>query len=237
MATNCYNIVRGKIVRVTRLDACGAYPAPAALNAQATSAGYISVAYTLEYEEGTEHLQKNANGDICLLDRAEDKFKRVMVTISFCEVDPSLLELVTGNTLEVDGAGDNVGIRVSRNLPDNAANFALELWSGVGPAPCSEDGQEYGYFLLPFVKNGTLRDFTIEDGPTTFEVQGWTESGGEWGAGPYNVVASGAGGVPSALEDPLTTDDHLLMRVTTVAPPAAVCGTGVMPAAPTPAAS
>lgn len=237
MPSNCFNVVRGKRVRLTRLDECGTPPAPMATDALVVSSGFISVAYTLEYEDGDEIIQKNANGDLCITDRSEDKFKRVMVTISFCEVDPAALELATGNAAEVDGAGVNVGIRVSRGLPDDAANFALELWSGVGEVECTGGDREYGYLLLPFLKNGTLRDFTVENGPTTFEVQAWTENGTNWGAGPYNVVASGAGGVPSSLEDPLTADDHMVIRTTTVAPPAAACGYQAMPAAPTPAAS
>lgn len=234
MATNCFNVVRGKRVRVTRLDACGAYPAPAAADAMATSSGYISVQYTLEYEDGDEHVQKNANGDLCILDRAEDKFKRVMVTISFCEVDPAIMEIVTGNTIVTTGVvPDNVGMRVSRYLPDAVADFALELWSGVGDAACDTGNKEYGYFLLPFLRNGTLRDFTVENGPTTFEVNAWTENGNGWGKGPYNVVRDGAAGVPSNLKAALTVNDHLHFQVTTVAPPAAVCGYQVMPAAPT----
>lgn len=234
MAANCYSVVRGKRVRVTRLTACGAFPAPAATNSLVTSSGFISVQYAMEYEDGDEHIQKNANGDLCINDKACDQFKRVMVTISFCEVDPDLFSLVTGNTLEVDGAGIDVGFRVSENVA--CSNFALELWSGLDDIECDLTGnQEFGYFLLPYVKNGTLRDFTVENGPTTFEIQGWTESSDGWGVGPYNVVRSGAANVPSSLEDPLTDDDHLLVRVTTVAPPAAVCGFQVMPAAPTPA--
>lgn len=342
MATSCYNVVRGKKVRVTRLDACGAYPVAGTPDALVISDGYISVQYTLDYEDGDEHIQKNANGDLCIIDRSEDKFKRVMVTISFCAVDPALLEVITGEVTEVDSAGNTVGLRISRNIVDDAANFSLELWSGTGGNACAgvnevqsitEGGAgltsftltatvpgyiaattasipasttsaaiqaalealdgidpgdvsvtgpagattgpwlvtfqgryagqnivqmtstptggtgtvtiatvrggggslaQFGYFLLPLVKNGTLRDFTVENGPTTFEVQGWTEGSGQWLKGPFNVVASGAGGVPSELDDPLTINDHLLLRVTTVAPPAAQCGYQIMPAAPTP---
>lgn len=235
MATNCYSVVRGKRVRVTKLDACGAPPAPAATDALVTSSGFISVAYAMEFEEGDEFIQKNANGDLCINTKACDQFKRLTVTISFCEVDPDLLSMVTGNMVEVDGAGDSVGFRVSNNTP--CANFALELWSGLGDDACDLTGnEEYGYFLLPFVKNGTLRDFTIENGPATFEIAGWTDGSSEWGTGPYNVVRSGAGNTPSALEDALTADDHMLVRITTVAPPAAVCGFQAMPVAPTAAA-
>jgi hypothetical protein len=236
MAANCYSVVRGKRVRVTRLDECGTPPAAMTTNALVTSSCFISVQYTLEYEDGDEHIQKNANGDLCINDKSCDQFKRVMVVISFCEVDPDLFSLLTSNSVEVDAAGNDVGFRVSENTA--CSNFALELWSGLDDVECDVSGNlEYGYFLLPFVTNGTLRDFTVENGPTTFEINGWTKSSTGWGTGPYNVVRSGAADTPSALEDPITDEDHLLVRVTTVAPPAAVCGYQAMPAAPTPAVS
>lgn len=343
MAANSYSVVRGKRVRVTRLNSCGVYPVPTTTNSLVVSSGFISVQYAMDYEDGDEHIQKNANGDLCINDKACDQFKRVMVTISFCEVDPDLFSLVTGATLEVDSSGIDVGFRVSEGVV--CSNFALELWAGTdsgegcpltnevqsiteggsgltsftltatvpgyaagttvsiaasstsaqvqaalegldgidpgdvivtGPAGAStgpwnvtfigryagtnivqmtatptggtgtvtiatvtgggvSSGSEFGYFLLPYVKNGTLRDFTVENGPTTFEIQGWTESSVNWGSGPYNVVNSGAGGVASALDDPLTALDHLVVRTTTLAPPAASVGYQTMPAAPTPA--
>lgn len=342
MATNCFSVVRGKRVRVTRVNGCGVYPVPTTTNSLVTSSGFISVQYALDYEDGDEHIQKNANGDLCINDRACDQFKRVMVTISLCEVDPDLFSLVTNNTLEVDSAGNDVGFRVGESVA--CSDFALELWAGTdggdgcgltnevqslteggagltsftltvtvpgysaattgsiaasstaaqvqtalegvdgidpgdvavtGPAGASNgpwnvtfqgryaglniiqmtstptggtgtltvatvtgggvsQGAEFGYFLLPHVKNGTVRDFTVENGPTTFEIQGWTARN-SWLSGPYNVVASGAGGVPSALDDPLVATDHLISRTTLIPPPAAVCGYQTMPAAPTPA--
>lgn len=337
MAASCYSVVRGKRVRVTRLDGCGVPPVPTTTNSLVVSSGFISVQYELDYEDGDEFIQKNANGELCINDRSCDQFKRVMVTISFCEVDPDLFSLITANAVEVDASGIDVGFRISEGV--DCSNFTLELWSGIdgsGDCPLTNEiqtlteggsgltsytitfngqttasidddataaevqaalelldgidpgdilvtgttnpiamvvtfigdlaganqpamtttptggtgtvvvatfqaggvsaGAEYGYFLLPFVKNGTLRNFTIENGPTTFEIQGWTDASTGWGVGPYNVVASGAAGAPSSLEDAVTDDDHMLVRTTAVPPPAATCGFSTMPAAATPAA-
>lgn len=93
----------------------------------------------------------------------------------------------------------------------------------------------YGYLLLPFLRNGTLRDITVENGPTTFEIIAWTQAGSGWANGPFNVIPQGAGGVPSALFSAINPLDHFLARQTTVAPPAALCGAQAMPVAPTPA--
>jgi hypothetical protein len=236
MPSTCFKVVRGKRLRATILDECGAPPAALTANSQITSAGFVSVQYTLEYEDGDEYIVKNADGALCINSRNCDVFKRITLTISLCEVDPELVVLLTNQTAEIDGAGDTVGFRISRNT--ECSNFALELWPGLDDIECDDAGNlEYGYVLLPFVKNGTLRDFTIENGPTNFEIQAWTENGSRWGSGPYNVVRSGPGGTPSSLEDPVDPDDHMLFRVTTVAPPAAVCGLQAMPAAPTPAGS
>lgn len=341
MAATCYQIVRGKRIRVTRLDACGAPPAALAANGNVVSSGFITVAYAFDYEDGDEFIQKNANGDLCINDRSNDVFKRVMVTIDFCGVDPDLLSLVTGSSLVVDSvSGIDQGIDIDETTM-GTSNFAFELWGGIdGQAPCpltnetqsiteggsgltsftlTYNGQttasiaasstvaqittalqglddidpgdisvtgpagasngpwlvtfigrlagtnvpqmtatptggtgtvtiatpvpggvvtsgNYGYFLLPFLRNGTLRDFTVENGPTTFQVMAWTDGGGGWGSGPYNVVAEGAAGVPSAMKTPVAATTHMRIRPTTVPPPAAACGYQAQPATPTPAA-
>lgn len=104
----------------------------------------------------------------------------------------------------------------------------LVVGSGTGTAS--------GYFLLPHVKNGTLQAFTLENGVANFVINGWTDDVTGWGAGPYNVVAGGALGVPSSLIDPILVGQHMYTDITTVDPPAASCGYLSMPAAPTPAA-
>lgn len=326
---------------MTRLDSCGAYPVPTTANSLVTSSGFVSVQYELDYEAGEEIVQKNADGNFCVNDRTCDLFKRTMVTISFCNVDPDIMSLITGNSVEVDGAGNDVGFRVAENLTCN--QFALELWTGIdgqaacpatneaqtlteggagltsftltatlpgysaattgsiaasstsaqvqaalealdaidpgdiavtGPAGAStgpwivtfqgryaglditqmtstptggsgtltvttttpggvSTGGNFGYVLLPFLRNGTLRNFTVELGPTNFEVQAWTDNGGSWALGPYNVIPQGAAGAPSALKTAIGVNDHMLIRTTSVVPPTAVCGFQVMPATPT----
>lgn len=233
--TICRSYVRGKRVRVTRLDECGTPPAPATACSLAVSSGYITVNYTAEYEAGDEHIQKNANGDLCITDRSADIFKRYAVEIEFCEVDPDLFGIVTGNDLEVQDDGQTVGFRVSRNVA--ASDFALEVWVGVANQDCVSGVTEYGYLLLPHVHNGTVRDISVQNGPITFTVQGWTKDN-NWLNGPYEVVLNdGSPAVCTALEDPLEPEDHLLLRRTQCAPPAAACGCQVMPALPTPADS
>lgn len=218
MATTCFAPIRGKTVRVTELD-CGV---PVTGNAVVVTDSFVTVSMESEYEEGTEYVQKNANGDLCINERAPDALKRFTVTIDWCRVDPDLFSMVTGAELELDGA-DVVGFRDSEGINDS--EFALELWTGVaGQAGCGT-GALYGYLLLPRLTGGTYGEFTIEDGSTvSFQTIAYTVGNSGWGVGPYDVIGSPAG----PLDVAITASQHRLVRVTEVAPPASACGASVV---------
>jgi hypothetical protein len=231
MPATCYSVLRGKRIRVTDLSACGEAPAPSTANSMIVSSGFITVQFAPVYKDATEYEQVDADDNLCVNEMGRKQLKRVEFTISFCNVDPELVTLFTGNPVEVDNAGNSVGFRLSEDAA--VADFAFELWSGIGNQPCDESGNTpYGYFLLPWATDATLNDHTVENGVTNFEITGRTEHNALWGQGPYNVVRD-AGGVPTALDDPILPGEHYLQRFTTLAPPAAVCGLQAMPAAPT----
>lgn len=222
MPTRCFNIVRGKRLRVTRTDECGVPPDYGTPNSRVVTSGFISVALTAVVEAGDEIVQKNANGDLCINDRSRDQFKRWDVAVSFCEVNPSLAEMVSNATLEEDWDGNVVGIRV----PEGAAleSFALELWTGVPGADCGVDEPTtYGYMLLPLIVPGVLGNMTINNGAATFDIRGQTRSGSAWGVGPYDVVPTDALNTAGPLLVPMGPLDHHLLRTTTIAPPDAAC--------------
>lgn len=222
MATTCFKIVRGKRARITRLDECGNPPDYGTPNSAVVTDGFISVGLTSVVETGDEITQKNANGDLCVNDKSRDQFKRWDLAISFCEVNPSLAEMVSNAILEEDWNGDVVGIRV----PEGAAleSFGLELWTGVPGSDCVPgEPTVYGYMLLPFVIPGVLGNMTVQNGVTTFDVRGHTRGSGGWGVGPYDVVSTDGAGGSGPLAVPMGSDEHHLLRTTTIAPPAAAC--------------
>jgi hypothetical protein len=217
MATQCFSVVRGKRVRVTELDTCGT---PVTGSSFAVSEGFISVALTSELEDGDEYIQKNADGKLCINERAPDSLKRLNVTIDWCNVDPDIISLITGYPQELDGS-DAVGFRIQEGEADT--NWALEVWTGLSNQNC-DDGVQYGYLLLPFLTGATLGDITIENAAATFQTTGYTQGNSAWGVGPYDVIGSPAGPLDVAI-DPV---DHALIRLTDVAPPAAVCGSQIL---------
>lgn len=218
--------VRGKRIRVTRLNECGEVPESGDACSFVVSKGFVTVTLSPQNEEGSEFLLLNANGELCVNDQAEHNFKRNQLEIELCDVDPELISLITRVVLETDASGDTVGFRSSEGLIEE--QFAFELWSGVGESDCA-NGQEYGYFLLPFVAGGIFGDLTIENGVATTTISNaFTKTGGLYGVGPYDVVEDEYGS-PAPLAVAIQPGEHHLQRLTTVAPPAATEGCQPMP--------
>lgn len=218
-ATKSASYVRGRAIRATKLDACG-NPVVGA-ESVITSKGFTSVAFTANTEDGEEINVTNANGDTCVRVPAKPKFLGYTVEITFCNVDPDVFALLTGQRTVVNHSGDVVGFTMDTAISAGDVNFALEVWAGVPAGAGCEPGAtaSFGYFLLPFLQGGVVGDFTIENSEITFSVTGAvTLDGNSWGDGLYYAV-NDASGNPSLLPDPLLTTDHLYQVLTTLAPP------------------
>lgn len=192
-ANKCFPLVRGRVMRATRLDACGRI-ADRACSSIATS-GFVSVALTARINEGEEISVTNAGGQTCAKDTPAPTFDGYGVAITFCDVDPQLYAMMTNQSVVFDATGTAVGFRVNSKVNTADANFALEVWSNVPGVVCDDPNAagSYGYTLLPFIKGGVLGDFTIENGAVTFTLQNAnTQDGTAWGTGPYNVVMGGS---------------------------------------------
>lgn len=224
MVTRCASYVRGRVLRVTRLDSCGrvVYGEDSVV----TSKGFVSVGYTANVDDGEEINEPNANGERCVYVPAVPQFLGYTVEIAFCEVDPDLFAMLTGQRVVTDAFGDVVGFTMDTAVSAADSAFALEVWAGSpSTAGCAEGAAgNFGYVLLPFVQGGIVGDFTIENAAVTFTVSNAaTKDGNAWGVGPYDVVL-GADSLPTTLPDPLTPTEHLYFSQTGVAPPEPLCG-------------
>ena len=226
--TVCYPLIRGRAMRVTRLNGCGA-TVPGSQSV-VVSKGFISVGLTANTEEGEDIQVTNANGDLCIYDIPAPRFTGYEVEINLCGVDPSLINLLTGQTLVDDptsAGGDSpsrIGFRINSGINLDSSGFALELWTGIAGSACEDGEQSYGYLLIPFIKGGVLGDFTVENGAVNFVVQGAiSKDGSAWGVGPFDVVTDDNGD-PSPLVTAIDPKDHLHVQTTTIAPPTDQCG-------------
>lgn len=225
--------VRAKVMRITRIDECGApvYGAKSSL----VSEGLVSIDVSAEYEDGTENAPKNGNGDFCFIDRQPDKFKYFTLGIQFCGVDPEAWELVTGNPIYEDAAGNAVGIKFGRYSQTIETHFALEVWSDNPGTACGAGGKRFGYHLFPFIGSARLDELTLNEETAEFTLgNAITKDGTAWGVGPYDVTLD-AGATPAAapLPEALTALDHYLPITVQVEPPAVTEG-AVALTAPTP---
>lgn len=211
MATKKLKSIKGKVIRLTRLDECGA-PLESECSVIVTD-GFISVTISNEVEAGEEYTQKNAWGDFCISEKDGDRVKWANVKITMCEVDPQILDLV-GGANPVVVADSTIGATFGTEPNPNA--FAVEVWTKkAGTDACAGGGSvEWGYFVVPYVRNGKLDgDVTIENGPLSLDLIGeGVGASASWGIGPH-------GDNPLLASTGFPAGDLYGMVITSVQPP------------------
>lgn len=234
MATHTFTPLLGKRIRATRLDECGRVPAPGTANSFLATNGFVSIKLSSETEDGSEIITRKADGSLCVNEKYSDSFKRFTLEMEFCEVNPSLLEIVSNAIPYNDHRGDVAGFTVPEG--DMTEKFSLELWTGLANQACGDgDDEASGYMLLPFVQSGVIGDIEINgEDSVTFTLSGaYTKGGNAWGSGPYHVVYD-TSGQASALPTALDPADHLLLLDTGLAPPPSADDPQPMPTATAP---
>lgn len=223
--SKCLSPVKGRRLRVTRLDGCGR-PVYGE-DSQVVTKGFVTVNFTANTTESDEINVPNAAGEVCIYEPGETSLVGYGLEIQFCNVDPDLLALVTGQEVVLNAAGDEViGFDIDTKVDLANSNFAMELWTGAsGGDACSSEGSQgnFGYILMGYLRGGILGDFTVENGAVTFTVTGAnTRDGNSWGKGPYNVITEG--GVPAKMPSPITTTTAMRVILVDLTPPEAMCG-------------
>lgn len=225
MTSICYTPFKIPKVRVTKVDSCGT---PLTGCSTVVSDGIISVALTKEYEARQEFFVKNGNGDFCVRETNPPILKWINLVLTFCNVDPELVNIMAAEPLYLNDAVAPSAIGYSTEEGTAAsANFALEGWTRLTntSTPCT--GAQFGYFLWPWVVEGTVGDVTYENGAANFILNARTKAGGNWGTGPYNISYSDnpVGSLtPKPLLTPIGSKQHQRNFITRFAPPAATCG-------------
>jgi hypothetical protein len=225
MATKCLTPIKGRRIRVTKLDDC-ARPVFGDASS-AVSDGFTTIAFTANTTESDEINITNAAGDVCVYEPAETTLVGYGVEITFCNVDPDVFALITGQAVIEDANGDVVGFAVNTKVK-LTSGFALEIWTGLaGANACTTPGAQgnYGYLVVPFLRGGIVGDFTIENNAVTFTISNAnTREGNAWGVGPYSDVQMTALDAPGPLLTPVDPSDAFRVLQTNAAPPAAACG-------------
>lgn len=234
MANVCSSMARGRTARVTRLDSCGV-PVEGTTSTIVTG-GFVQVVTTPVYQDAEEIQVLNANGDLCVDDQADPALRWLTTAITLCNVNPLLVNILTGDPIVSDDAtptANTVGYRIDTATTGTAA-FALELWSGIPGQACGVGGTEgFGYWLYPFVVQGQWGEWTWGNAGLNLEITARTSAGSGWGVGPYDIRRDGA--VPATLEPlltPITETQHMHFETTTAPIPVAGCEPLALPVAP-----
>lgn len=222
----CPSLLRGKVLRATRLDACGR-PVYGAC-AQVVSDGFVTISMSPETEEGDAITVTKANGQQCINEPGSETLSYHGLEMEFCEVDPDLVQIMNPS-FEVyrDADGNAIGWDESTEVRTDIG-YALELWTDVysGDAnACSGAGVQgqWGYLLLPWVVGAIPGDFEVTNDAISFNFNGRTKVGSGWRKGPYPVQA-GPGGVPGPMLKPVGPKTPRRFFVTTIRPPEPECG-------------
>lgn len=212
MATQILKSIKGKTVRLTRLDACGAVVEGSC--SSLVSDCFVSVTLSAEVEAGDEFLVKNAWGDFCINDKDSDRFKWVNVSVEFAEINPDALDMIADASPVVSGS--NV-IGSTFGTTANETSFALEVWTKRTGQDCAPGDQEWGYFVIPYVKNGRIDgDIVIENAAATLTVVGQGFGApSTWANTPYTE---------NPFVESFPAGELFGMVVTTVQPPADTAG-------------
>jgi hypothetical protein len=222
MASFCPAVVRGRVMRLTRLDACGV-PVIGASTTVVTD-GLISVAATDQYEGGDPIRVLNANGDLCIDEPGKAQLAQEDLTITLCQVNFDAINIMTGAPLVLDAAAptpNTVGFRKRCGNAD--VRFALEVWSDVSGQACVAGTKQYFYSLWPLLTNAQYGDYTIENGAVNMSITASAFCGSGWGVGPYDPI-NGALDVAGPLLTAIGATDLYDGQITTIAPPASSCG-------------
>jgi hypothetical protein len=179
-------------------------------------------------DEQDDILYRAANGSLCGVKRGCPTLLGYDLEFNFFQVSPELTDVLTGNPVVLDFAGEPVGNDDCTIQCDRG--FAIELWSELIAPVCDTTGaQRYLYTLIPWVTNAYISDLEIGSEQVTFQLVGSSRAGGAWGVGPYDVVAADAINTPGPMLTPLGPTCHRRMQITTIAPPVPSCEYQVVP--------
>jgi hypothetical protein len=223
-----FGMVRGRRMRVTRLDGCG-NPVLGPDSVIVTK-GFISTNLTSNNTTPEAINVLNASGEECIVDEPGPRFKNFSGEIALCGVDPQLIAMMTSQPVVLDADGAPVGFRQNSQVDVSLTGFALEIWTSVPAAVCDDTGEAtYGYTLFPFFSGGAIGDFAFANASVDFTITGAvTKNGSAWGVGPFDVTRDESDEPGPLLEEIDPDGDHMHLQLTSVAPPEVTDGASAL---------
>lgn len=182
-------------VRVTRLDATGT-PLTGATDGYIAKAP-IEAKMSPDNQAGVELTAENGCGTLCGYYKQPDQLKKYNVSLSLCDLDNELIELLTDNPVVTDG-GETIGQTSKRvgACSNNIRNgVALELWSKRWNSCAPPTGADlYWHWFWPraYLQTG---DQDFKNDFMVIPIEGYLQENPNFGFGAWSDGAwpTGAG--------------------------------------------
>lgn len=211
-----FSTVRGRTVRITKVDACG-MPVGGDASSFVTT-GFITVKASKKMDSGTEIKVSNAADLVDVYVPGNQTLLNFDIEIDFSVSDSGALPMVSGDPVVLDWQGAVAGWEELALTP-NTEFWALELWTGVAGQACVGDAVPFGYWAYPFIGNSYIDSDDVANKEVDFSLKATTFGGNAWGKGPYEVVAADVDNTPSRLLEAIDPRAHRHFEITTIAPP------------------
>lgn len=213
MTTKCYALVRGSALRVTGLTKRGYWEIPPGIIWTLVTKSITKITIIEVAEGGTNETLRNDEDELRIYLPSPAQTIKYTADIEFTKTDPALIYMLTGNPVVVDASGDIVGFDANTRLP--VQQFAMEVWSKLSGVACTDDAQQYGYSLFPFLRGGILGGFVFSDGAVSFVLRGaQVQRGSRWGSGPYDLTGEG-----ERLVTPVSGNTRFRQFISPIPPP------------------
>lgn len=215
-------------VRFTKLSSCGVYDT--GVCAMMVTKGIVEIALA---KIGTDREMVpvvNADNEVLAMESNAPQLHGYTVTLKMTGIDPVYFSWLSGQTIRYDNAASPVAIGLASGA--NSAllgNVAFEGWTRLAGTACSAGVAQYGYLLLPWLRDGEFTDITFNNGLAECTLTARTSMASPWSTGPYSVhlsAAAGTLGQPWPLFTTVGAEDHRIWEITKLPPPVptAACG-------------
>jgi hypothetical protein len=219
-----------EVARFTLLDGCGR-PRFGPSSSFVTDA-FSQVGIAQNITEGEAFTLTKANGGTCCSVQRPDTVNNDTWTFDMCGFDSELWSSLNDNYTQIyDYFGRTVGFSEGYNLSSNNSVF-VELFlntCATEGGECEEDATADVEGQWLWVGAGKLKNWRRGDEITfgseanPIQLQAVTESGAQWGTGPYPVMLD-LNGQPASFANPIGSDRRINWAVITVEPPEPTCG-------------
>ena len=182
MAFNCGVSYGACLVRITRVDANG--------NVLAGDNSYvtdkpISISVNPNIETGDSFSVKNGCGCKISSRKFPDTFNFWELALNMATLEPEMIAFMLGAATIEDGA-DTVGVAFPSALSCDEANpaVAFEFWAEHVVGSGLDATYPYFHWVFPSTV-WQIGDNTFEAGPAEPTLNGFSQTNGNWGEGPY----------------------------------------------------